>query len=426
MGRASGAGGPNRKPRLKTAMEQKRHRRVTPILIWMAAALLVTSCGAETERVSPAGGVPQFEVDASWPLPLPENWMLGQVAGIDVDGEDRIWIAQRPSSLTAHEAAAAADPPISICCVPAPSVMQFDRRGNLLRAWNSADGFEWADTRIGFRGGSFPHGIHVDHNGYVWVGGGIHQHHVLKFTPDGELLLSIGEPGRTGGSNDTALLGGPADMVVDPETNEIFIADGYINRRVIVFDAETGEYRRHWGAYGERPHDEPLGFDHIGTSEEDPARQFRGAVHGIVISVEGLVYVTDRENSRIQIFERDGSFVEEVFVRPETRSSGSTWDMSPEEEGYEEALAALIPGSTWDIALSEDPAQRWLYVADGTNNVVWIMERETLEIRGRFGRGGKQAGQFGWLHNIAVDSRGTIYTSEVAQDKRAQKFRRIR
>ncbi len=296
----------------------------------------------------------------------------------------------------------------------------------MVQAWDSADEFEWADTRIGFRGGSYPHGIYVDHLDNVWVGGGIHQHHVLKFTQDGELLLQIGEIDRTGGSNSEELLGGPTDMVVDPETNEIYISDGYVNRRVIVFDAETGEYRRHWGAYGEEPHDEPLDFDNLGSDGIDTARQFRGAVHGIIISHDGLVYVTDRENNRIQVFQKDGTFVEEVLVRPETRSTGSTWDMSAGEDGFEQALADLIPGSAWDVAVSKDPQQRWLYVADGTNNVVWILQRSTLEVQGHFGHGGKNAGQFGWLHNLAVDSKGNIYTSEVSQDKRVQKFNRIR
>lgn len=398
----------------------------------LSVCLLLTACSSGDDQADDSdhtglesSETPYFEVAPSWPLPLPEEWILGQVAGIHVDSEDLIWIAQRPASLTAHESAAAADPPISMCCSPAPAIIAFNREGDVVHAWDSGEGFEYADE-MGFRGGSFPHGIHVDHNGYVWVGGGIHQHHVLKFSREGELLMQIGEPAETGGSNDTERLGGPADMAVDPETNEIYIADGYVNRRVIVFDAETGEYRRHWGAYGEEPHDDPLGYDHIGPDRDDPERQFRGAVHGIVISADGLVYVTDRENSRIQVFEKDGTFVEEVFVRPETRSTGSTWDMNRDEDGYEQALADLIPGSTWDLALSDDPEQKWLYVADGTNNVVWMMDRSSLEVIDHFGRGGKQAGHFGWLHNIAVDSDGTIYTAEVAQEKRIQKFIRLR
>lgn len=365
--------------------------------------------------------MPEFRVDPFWPKPLPENWMVGQVAGVDVDSRGRIWVAHRPSSLTRHESAAAMDPPAALCCQAAPSILAFSPEGDLLKAWSTPQNFEYADG-LGFKGGSFPHGIHVDHNGFVWVGGGIHQHQVLKFTEDGEYLLTIGDPAIRGDSNSREHLGGPASMLVDPETNELYVADGYRNRRVIVFDAETGEYRRHWGAYGERPHDDPLGYDFIGSDQADTERQFRGAVHGLALSRDGILYVTDRENSRIQMFERDGTFLEERFIHPETRSNGATWDLQPEDPGYEQALADLIPGSTWALALSEDPGQQWVYVADGTNNRIWILDRETMEIEGEIGRGGKQAGQFGWLHNVAVDADGNLYTGEVAQEKRAQKF----
>ncbi|MGM0506386.1 MAG: hypothetical protein ACQER4_04280 [Bacteroidota bacterium] len=397
-------------------------------LLGLTLLLLGSSCQSERSEQNDAANtvhdpsvVPTFRVEPLWPDPLPENWMMGQVAGVAVDREDRIWIAHRPSSLTLHEAAATTDPPTSLCCQPAPSVMAFSPEGELLHAWSTPQNFEFADD-LGFKGGSFPHGIHVDHNGYVWVGGGIHQHQVLKFTEEGEHLLTIGDPAVRGDSNSEEHLGGPASMLVDPETNELYVADGYRNRRVIVFDAETGAYRRHWGAYGERPHDESLGYDFIGPDRDDPERQFRGAVHGLALAKDGRLYVTDRENSRIQIFERDGTFVDELFVHPETRASGSTWDMEPGSPGYEQALADLVPGSTWDVALSEDEEQRWLYVADGTNNRIWIVNRETLQVEGHFGRGGKQAGQFGWLHNLAVDSNGNLYTGEVAQEKRAQKF----
>ncbi|MEX1211913.1 MAG: hypothetical protein WEA36_03630 [Balneolaceae bacterium] len=402
------------------------NRLVLQALILM---FLVSACQTESDSSSRDmtdveerdRTVPGFDVDPYWPDPLPENWMVGQVAGVAVDQQDRIWIAHRPSSLTLHEASASTTPPVSLCCQSAPSVMAFSPDGELLHAWSTPQNFEFADD-LGFKGGSFPHGIHVDHNGYVWVGGGIHQHQVLKFTEQGEHLLTIGDPAVRGDSNSEQHLGGPASMLVDPETNELYIADGYRNRRVVVFDAETGAYRRHWGAYGERPNDDPLGYDFIGPDRTDPERQFRGAVHGLALSDDGHLYVTDRENSRIQIFERDGIFVDELFIHPETRSSGSTWDLEPDSPGYEQKLADLVPGSTWDVALSEDPDQRWLYVADGTNNRIWIVNRMTLRVEGHFGRGGKQAGQFGWLHNLAVDSNGNLYTGEVAQEKRAQKF----
>ena len=189
-------------------------------------------------------------------------------------------------------------------------------------------------------------------------------------------------------------------MVVDPETNEVYIADGYGNRRVIVFDAETGEYRRHWGAYGDRPDDLELpAYD----PQAEPIRQFRSPVHDVTIAADGLVYVADRTNNRIQVYRKDGEFVREAFVRPATLGSGS------------------VSG----VTLSTDADQRWLFVPDGTNNVVWILDRPSLEVVDHFGRLGKNAGQFYILHNLAIDSRGNLYTTEVNVGQRLQKFDRI-
>lgn len=335
--------------------------------------------------------VPTFEVDASWPQPLPNDWILGQVAGMAVDDRDHIWIVQRPASLTELEAGAVQDPPLSNCCVPAPPVIEFDPEGNVVRAWGGpGEGYDWPSSE---------HGIFVDHEGNVWLAGnGPGSAQVLKFTPDGEFLLQIGEGGVPGGSNDTEHLDQPADVFVDSEANEVYVADGYGNRRIIVFDATTGEYRRHWGAYGERPDDEALGaYD----PDAPPARQFRGPVHGLQITDDGLVYVADRRSNRIQVFRKDGTFVEEAFVAPRT----------------------LSMGSVWDIDVSHDPGQTYLYVPDGTGMRLRILDRETMEVVGSFGRGGGQAGQFEWVHNVAVDSRGNIYTSEVNTGKRVQKFR---
>lgn len=334
---------------------------------------------------------PDYQVDAAWPGSLPHNWILGQVSGVAVDGDGHIWIVHRPSTLTEREAGAAQDPPLGECCVPAPAVIEFDRQGNVLRAWGGKnDDYHWPDSE---------HGIFVDHQGSVWIGSnGRNDHVVLKFSPDGELLLQLGQAGQTGGSNDPRLLGQPADIAVDPETNEVYIADGYGNRRIIVFDAETGEYRRHWGAYGERPSDQEIGPYEPGA---EPSRHFRSPVHAVRISRDGLVYVADRVNNRIQVFSRDGRFIREAFVAPETRSMGSVWD----------------------VEFSPDPDQTFVFVPDGTNNKVWILRRDEMEVVGAFGRGGRNAGQFGWVHNTAVDGRWNLFTSEVENYKRVQMFR---
>ena len=375
----------------------KCSRRMSRLIL---LTLLTVACAApdeqrETEAASTTAqtgsapsDIPRFRVDPFWASELPNNWILGQVSGVAVDERDHVWIVHRPRTLDARQRGEE-----GMCCVPAPPVIEFDPDGNVVRSWGGpSDGFEWPENE---------HGIHVDHQGNVWIGGnGAGDAHVLKFTADGEFLLQIGRAGQSGGSNDTEKLGQPASIQVDPAASEVYIADGYGNRRVIVFDSDTGEYKRHWGAYGERPDDTDLPpYD----PEAEPIRHFRSPVHGVAIAHDGLVYVADRTNNRLQVFQKDGRFVTEAFVRTETLGSGSASG----------------------VTLSEDADQRWLFIPDGTNNVVWILDRSSLEVVDYFGRLGKNTGQFYRLHNLAIDSRGNLYTTEVNVGQRLQKFDRV-
>ena len=331
--------------------------------------------------------------DPSWPQ-LPDDWLIGEVSGIAVDSGDNIWIIQRPRTLNADEAGLAQDPPLTVCCNPAPPVLKFDTEGHLLDSWGGANGYPGE----GYEWPASEHGIFVDHNDFVWVAGnGPDDHQVIKFANDGTFVMQIGRSGQTEGSNSTEFLGQPADMEVDPETNELYIADGYLNKRIIVFDAETGEYRRHWGAYGNEPSDEDTGGFVPG---QDPIDQFRTPVHAVRIADDGLVYVADRVNNRIQVFQKDGTYVDEMIVEGNT----------------------LGNGSTWDLELSPDEAQAHLFNADGANQRIHIIDRMALEVHGFFGRRGRMAGQFHWVHNLVVDSHGNIYTAEVSQGRRVQKF----
>jgi DNA-binding beta-propeller fold protein YncE len=345
----------------------------------------------EAQAVGSVDGdaVPSFEVDPSWPREMPDLWILGAVTGVFVDSRDHVWISHLPETLTEEETSAVQDPPIGTCCAPAPVVVEFDAQGQVVQGW----GVPTQDVADYPRN---PHGLFVDHNDFVWVGTYRH-HRVMKFTREGELVMTLGEYDQTRGSNDPTYLGGPAGIWVDPATNEVFIADGYVNRRVIVFDGETGEYRRHWGAYGEPPDDDAS----VGDREPGatPPRQF-STVHGLVGSSDGLIYVADRRGNRIQVFRQDGTFVAERIVAPETRASGS----------------AFV------VALSPDPGQRWLYLADGTNHKVWTLRRSDLEIVGSFGRGGRQVGQFLRPHGMSVDSQGNLYVGEASTGRRVQKF----
>ena len=368
------------------------------LLLLLATAVSVLEHTVAAERQD-AMAAPAFQVDPLWPKPLPNKWLMGSVIGVGVDSSDRIWMLHRPSSLSDNERAAVTDPPLAACCVPAPPILVFDQEGTLVRSWGGpGEGYDWPQSE---------HGLHVDYKDNVWIGGNAgNDHHILKFTQDGEFLLQIGMPGQSQGSNDTGNLRQPTTMTVDPVDNEVYVADGYGNRRVIVFDADTGEYKRHWGAYGNRPDDDApynasgatVGPDY--DPDLPPARQFSKAVHGVAISDDRLVYVADRVNNRVQVFQTDGTFVKEGFVDKATR-------------GF---------GSVFELGFSKDAGQQFLYNPNGMNQSVDILSRETLEVVGRFGQGGRYPGQFFSVHSIAVDSSGNLYTGETLEGKRLQRF----
>ncbi len=378
-----------------------------PLLIVPLATAQLSPKPGNPQHFQRMPDAPQFKVDAAWPQALPNQWLLGQVAGVAVDRHDTIWIVQRPLSLTPDEAGAAQQPPRSDCCYPAPSVMRFDQQGRLLQAWGGPADPQFLTSRctpaIGCEWPTNEHGIFVDHNDNVWIAGnGGTNHQVLKFSADGTFLLQVGKAGTTGGSNATAgglggtpLLGQPADVEVDPMNNEVYIADGYQNKRVVVVDGQTGLYKRHWGAYGNVPNDANPG-PYVGG--QAPATQFRNPVHCVRIARDGLVYVCDRVNNRIQVFRKNGTYVREFFTD----------------------RATLGNGSVWDVDFS--PNERWIYNPDGENNVIWVLERATGAYGDTFGRNGRYAGQFHWVHNLATDSRGNIYTAEVDTGKRLQRF----
>jgi DNA-binding beta-propeller fold protein YncE len=352
----------------------------------LAGAAIVTT-------IARAAEVPQFQVEPSWPKALPNGWIMGQASGVAVDDRDHVFVIQRPRTLTDDEKAATFKPPRTKCCVAAPPVLEFDPSGTVVRAWGGpGQGYDWPENE---------HGIDVDHKGFVWIGGnGARDGQILKFTRDGKFVLQIGKPGAQTDSHDVTRLGRPADIAVDPQTNEVYVADGYHNHRVIVFDAATGAYKRLWGAYGRRPTDDKLPpYDPAAP----PAPQFGNPVHCVKIAHDGLVYVCDRAHNRIQVFRKDGTFVKEMTVAKET----------------------LANGSVWDLDLWIDAAQTFLLNADGANNEVRTLVRATGAVVGTFGRNGRNAGEFHWVHNLAVDSKGNIYTTEVDTGKRAQKFRYV-
>ena len=379
-------------------------KRTCNFLVGMTVLALVAGCGQGTDdgvamgaTTSAAGQVmaPMFEVDPFWPQPLPNHWLMGATIGVAVDSRDHVYLVHRntPNQFAARtEIGLAQDPPVSECCQPGPPVLEFDQDGNLVNSWGGpVEGaeYDWPTSN---------HGLAVDHMDNVWLGGNVgSDSHVLKFSRAGEFLMQLGKPGENQGSNDPVNFGRPAKISIDSEANEAYIADGYGNKRVVVVDIDTGEFKRFWGAYGNTPEDGPLGRY---SPEAEPALQFRGPVHCAEPTNDGLVYVCDRASDRIQVFQKDGTYVNEVFIAP----------------------ATLSQGSTWDIAFSPDDEQTYLYLADGQNMKVYIILRETMEVLTSFGDGGRQPGLFFAVHSIATDSEGNIYTTETYEGKRIQKF----
>jgi DNA-binding beta-propeller fold protein YncE len=361
-----------------------------------AATALLASCGGDGPQVvnsadAQAPVAPRFEVDPFWPKPLPNNWVIGSAIGVSVDSRDHVWMIHRGEALnTRTEASAGTNTPDGECCSPAPPVLEFDPEGNLVGWWGGpGEGFDWPQSN---------HGLTVDHMDNIWIGGnGEDDAHLLKFSRDGDFLLQVGMPGATNGSNDAENFGRVAKISIDAEANEAYVADGYLNKRVAVIDMNTGEINRFWGAYGNRPDDTDLGnYDPAAP----PADQFRNPVHCAEPTPDGFVYVCDRANDRIQVFRKDGEFVDERMVAPLT----------------------LGDGSAWDIAFSRDPEQTYLYLADGLNEKIYIIERASLEVLTSFVQGGRQPGQFFAVHSIATDSSGNLYTTETYEGKRLQKF----
>jgi len=373
-------------------------------LLILVTGLVVTGVAStpSAQRGAPPGRVPTFKVDPAWPKPLPNHWILGAVAGVAVDARDHVWLTHRPSTLQPNETRS--------IWRAAPPVLEFDVDGTLVSSWGGpGTGYEWPQLE---------HGIYIDDKDNVWLGaGGDKDAHILKFTRQGRFLMQIGHQGKGQGSNDTENLGAPANITIDSAANEIYVADGYVNHRVIVFDATTGAYKRHWGAYGNRPDDgwftrqgEKLPGPFNGAVQNEvrpsqydpngpPAPQFR-IVHAVRISKDGLVYVCDRTNDRLQVFRKDGTFIREKVIAKETFGSGSVWD----------------------VVFSTDPQQQFIYINDGTNQFIYVLDRQTLEVVSTFGGHGHMAGQFYGAHVMAGNSKGDLFVGETYEGKRIQKF----
>jgi hypothetical protein len=424
----------------------KRNLYVGATVVALAGTLGIASHVAGKKATVQAAGIvaPKFEVDPMWPKPLPNHWVIGQTIGLDVDSHDNVWIIHRPGTFDGSgketygmpnsgiaNNAAGNGQPYAICCIAAPDVLEFSPAGELIGHWGKADGHDWPSSN---------HGITVDKEDNVWLGANgngqatpapgaaaapgagrgaapargaaanpnaaeagvatgnaaYHDSFILKFTKDGKFLGEIGGANASKGSNDTESVRGVAEIRFNKE-GELIAADGYGNKRVSIWDPKTLKIKRFWGAYGKKPDDTNPGAY---NPEAPTAQQFRNPVHCAVPSDDGMIYVCDRVNDRVQIFKEDGTFVKEVFVLKNTRGDGSAWE----------------------IAFSRDKGQKYLYLADGSNERIHIFDRASMTELTAFGDGGRQPGQFYAVHSIETDSKGNIYTTETYRGQRVQKF----
>jgi DNA-binding beta-propeller fold protein YncE len=364
------------------------------IVLAAGTATTMDSEAAPAPAPKAAREAPRFEVDPTWPT-LPPRYVFGQVSSVSIDEQGHAWVLQRPSSVRADQKSKAA-----------PPVIEFDEQGNFVQAWGGpGQGFDWPEVE---------HGIYVDPRGNVWIGGnGPTDHHLVKFDKQGRFLMQLGKKGASKGNADTANVKGAADTFVHTPTNELFVADGYGNRRVIVFDADTGKFKRMWGAFGNRPVDNVPAPPEVPEDQRIPAKeatgkgpdQFITPVHATRVSKDNFVYVSDRGGKRVQVFTLEGQYVTQQFI-----------------DRYCEVPHCGNGQTVASTAFSHDPEQRFLYVASRSPARVWVLDRKTLEPLDSFGRPGVMPGEFYVMHHMNVDSKGNLYVTEVQDGRRVQKF----
>ena len=354
-----------------------------------------------TGPATPAEGPPKYRYDATWPKPLPNHWALGGITGIFVDQNDHIWVLNRPRDLDNTNNYLTLNPPAADCCVAAPAVLEFDADGNLLKGWGTPNMVPgWPKSE---------HTIFTDRAGNVYIAGAQAGDSLLKFTADGKFISDFGHRGpavaNQGQKQDNQqtdlLLRGVAAATLDENAGEIYIADGYLNKRVMVWDWNTGKFKRGWGAYGKPLAEiDNVGYPDVGKEGDPGAKDFRAPVHCVRIAKDGLVYVCDRGGNRVQVFTKDGKFLKEFYAARDTK----------------------MRGTVGSVDFSPDPQQKYIFIADIMNMTVWELDRQTGQVVQRIGRPGHEGGAFTFLHVAAMDSKGNLYTGEVGTGRRVQKF----
>jgi hypothetical protein len=382
-------------------------KRMVGAGVAVAAVGALVLAGSHRTATAQTRQVPKFEVEAGWPK-IPNGWVLGQVASAASDEQDHIWLLHRPRVVRPDQKTG-------------PPVMEFDNAGNYIQGWGGdGAGYDWPSSE---------HGIYVDYKGFVWIGGQGNEDQILKFTKAGKFVLQIGKGGSKKTNQDTKNFFKPADVFVYPKTNELFVADGYGNKRIIVFDADTGAYKRMWGAYGNVPMDDAppaaaggragaaagggrgrpdlarIPAKELSATDRTP-EQF-STIHGVKVSNDGLVYAADRGGKRVQVFTVEGKYLQQIWIDRWCEQIGSGC-------GNGQTAAS--------VAFSADPQQQFLYVASRSPGRIWVYDRKTLQPLSSFGRLGVEPGEVYVLHHMTTDTKGNLYTSEVEDGRRIQKF----
>jgi hypothetical protein len=381
----------------------------------LLASSLVSHAQRPAAQAVDEGGAPQFKVDPFWPKPLPNKWSMQQVTGIGVDYMDHIWFLNRAAVAEGDEIGGSSEGPSRIdCCVRGPEVIELDQEGNVVHAWGGPGYHPLWPANL--------QTVIADSKGFVWVSGTGAQDSILKFTRDGKFVWDfghrppMGQPFQENNQN-TDMFVSKGRFQLDEVTNELYIIN---QKRLMVFDATTGAFKRGWGGHGmplsEVTNERISSYTWTGAPPPDE-KNFVPDLHFVEISKDRLVYVGERGQNRIEVFTTDGKFVKEFYVSPNTPGQRVT-------EGCGGLQNTKMPpcGTTYKMVMSRDPQQKYLYVADGTNNKVWILDRQSGKTLGSFGSNGRYAGQLHWINAIAMDSKGNIYTGEVEQLKRIQKF----
>lgn len=413
-----------------TTLNRARERwtqKLTLALCVSCGLSIAVSAGRKDNGKNEPKDMPVYKVDPFWPKPLPHHWIMQGVPVMVVDKDDHIWVMNRPRDINPDENGAAFNPPRTDCCVAAPAVLEFDTEGNLLQGWGGPDYVPgWPAQGNPRPGAGAEHAILVDREGNVWISGSSRGDTIMKFSGDGKLLWDFGHrgprpkpgealpPAKQNNQDTDVFPTGVFFFDLDEDAKEIYIVDA---KRVLVYDYE-GKFKRGWGGHGiplsEIDNDPTPPYDwRVGPPPDQ--KQFAPALHCVHFSTDGLVYVCERGSNRIQVFTKEGKFVSSFFVHPSTPSRG------PECGGPGSTTFGMC-GTTYNLTFSHDAGEKYVMIADGTNDKIWIHDRKTGELAGSIGDNGRMAGQFHWIDAIAIDSQGNLYTGEVDTGKRAQKF----